>query len=59
MRLVVPLFYSLVVPSTKENEMAIKGIPKTAEAWLGFALAVVVVVWMVKKVPQINAYVGL
>jgi hypothetical protein len=34
-------------------------MPKTAKGWLMFAASVILVVVVVKKVPQINNYVGL
>jgi len=34
-------------------------MPKNAKGWIMFAVAVLAVVLVVKKVPQINQYVGL
>ena len=34
-------------------------MPKTAKGWAMFAISVIIVLVVVKKVPQINAYVGL
>lgn len=34
-------------------------MPKTAKGWVMFGLSVLLVVAVVKRVPQLNAYVGL
>lgn len=34
-------------------------MPKSAKGWLMFGVSVIIVVAVVKKVPQINQYVGL
>lgn len=34
-------------------------MPKTAKGWAMFALSVVLVIAVIKRVPQINQYVGL
>lgn len=34
-------------------------MPKTAKGWAMFAISVIIVIMVVKKVPQVNQYVGL
>jgi len=34
-------------------------MPKDAKGWVMFALTVIIVIVAVKKIPQINAFVGL
>ncbi|MBA7495764.1 hypothetical protein ES702_06353 [subsurface metagenome] len=34
-------------------------MPKNAKGWVMFAIAVVAVIAVVKRIPQINQYVGL
>lgn len=34
-------------------------MPKTIKAWLMFAVSVVVVIAVIKRVPQINQFVGI
>lgn len=34
-------------------------MPKTAKGWMMFAASVLIVVAVVKRIPQINQYVGL
>lgn len=34
-------------------------MPKTAKGWMMFAASVLIVVAVVKRVPQINQYIGL
>jgi len=34
-------------------------MPKSAQGWLGFAITVVVIIIAIKRIPQVNQYVGL
>ena len=53
--IVSPFFVLLIVsPLTREAVM-----PKTMTGWLMFAASVLIVVVVVKRVPQINQFVGL